>query len=256
MSAINLQCKIDEWYLARIYSNLDSVTDGFRGLVDKYRVIYLKPLRYLLGIFLSVVLLSVLSNIFLFPKTLNNLLVFVTLLGIVITVMWTRRSYSQFKDKVNNLVNHPDTEEVNLYTITNDGILINYFNIEDYNFFIKWEHIKRIYVVEMGLEPIYKNGVLQVEEMKEELEREFSEAKELLSNFDYKESIKQKDMYSLKLKTIHSEDILLPLPPSWEDVGVTDKFVNFVRKEVEGEFTVEEKENVDLLERFMGQKIT
>lgn len=179
-----------------------------------------------------------------------------TLLGIVITVMWTRRSYSQFKDKVNNLVNHPDTEEVNLYTITNDGILINYFNIEDYNFFIKWEHIKRIYVVEMGLEPIYKNGVLQVEEMKEELEREFSEAKELLSNFDYKESIKQKDMYSLKLKTIHSEDILLPLPPSWEDVGVTDKFVNFVRKEVEGEFTVEEKENVDLLERFMGQKIT
>src|SRR5690625_3244030 len=229
MNLINLQCPIKEWYLARIYSNIADVGGGIDSIKERYKSMYMKPVYFLIGIFVSIIFFSVLSSNFSFINKIRGIVIFLILIGLVWGVVWLRRDYQKYREKIENLVVHPSSDEITLYSITNDGIFINYYNIENHGFFILWDNIKSIRVVNMELEPIYKDNKLQVEKMEEKLEIEFDKAKKMVADFNYEKKIRYDDKYSLRVETKQSEVVFLPIPPSWEESNLSDKFIKFVR---------------------------
>lgn len=233
MDIVNLKCKAKEWHLARIYSNLDKYGDGEEHIKKEYRNIYKRPLYFLLGVFSSIILFSLLSGWFPFISQMRTLLIMLIVVGAIYGFIWLVRDYKKYQEETKDITSHPD-DDVTLYTLTSDGLYINYYNHPNHNYLIHWNDMKHVHVVTTELEPIYENDMLQTEAMKNLLKTEFSKAKQRVADFDYGEKIKQDGIFSLRIETKQEEIVFLPIPPSWEDQGVSDSFIEFVQKEVTG----------------------
>lgn len=253
---LNLGCSKKEWYLAKTYSNLERIGNGLEGLKAKYRNMYMRPVYFILGLLGLIALLSMLSGAFSFIERMSGVFVFLTFVGLVFGVVWLKRDYEKYRQKIDELLLPPKEEELVLYTLSDEGIYINFYNIADHQYFIRWEDISDVRVTNMGIEPIYKDGELQTEKMKESLKKRFEEAKSIVGDFDYELKLVQEDMYSLRITTKQAEVVLLPIPPSWEmgEGQIADRFIKYVEKAVTGAFTEEEKSK-SVVNRFLEMKI-
>lgn len=216
---------VKDWYLARIYSNIEKVGGGSQAIRTKYRYMIMKPVYFLIGLFSSVVVFSLLANAISFIGKISSFLSVIIFLGIIYGFYWLKRDYEKYKEKIKNIVNHPKDEKVVLYGVSNDGVLINFYNLEEHHFFIRFNDIKDVRVVKMELEPIYKDNVIQLEEMEKYLKTEFSKVKKMVPDFDYEEKIKHDDKFSVRIETKQQEVVYLPLPPSWKQIKLDDIFV-------------------------------
>lgn len=254
---LNLQCTKKEWYLAKSYSNLDRIGNGLSELKQKYKHLYMKPVYLIGGLLGLTVVLAISSNIFSFIDKASGVFVFLIFLGLIVGAIWLRHDYNEYKNKLNDILKPPENDDVILYTLSNDGIMINFYNVLDHQYIIHWEDISNVRVVNMSIEPIYKEGELQLEEMQEKLNQKFEEAKSVVADFDYEAKLTHDDMYSLRIMTKNSVVVLLPIPPSWEnnETQIADKFIKFIEKEVNGDFTAEEKQTQSIVDRFMNLQV-
>lgn len=249
---LKLQCTKKNWYLARIYSNLEKVALGLETIKLGFRHLYMNSVYFILGVIASMIVLSLLSSFLSFPDRVNTFLFILIIVALVYGFVWFRRDYAKYKEKIESLLQPPDEEVLTLYMLSDDGLYMNYYNIpQHHHYFIRWEDMKAVRIVNMALEPIYKNGKLQLEEMQERLERAFEEVKSLVPDFDYKPNVSHKDMFSLRIETKQSDIIYLPIPPEWEhEFNIADRLFAFIEKEIKGDFTEEEKRKKGVVERF------
>lgn len=252
MSMINLQCPVDEWYLARIYLKLaqDIEEKDLVLLKNENQKKISLPIYFLTGTFLLMIFIAVLSNNIETINKYNSHLLIIFILSFATGITWLYREFKGFKTE--SLVNHPEPDkEVTLYSITKEGILINYFNADQYTLFLPFEGIQYVAVRKMAMEPLTEEG-LGKKDIEKMLNKKFKEVQKIIPDFRFEKRIEHDDIYSISIKTKENDNIILPIPPTWETSKLSDKFIGFIRKEVEEGFTDDEKENRSLLDRFMN----
>lgn len=252
MNLINLQCPAEEWYLARIYTNIgkdDISTETFK---EAYKKKFTTPVYFITIIFSLMILLSILSSKVSFISKHNSRLLVLIGLLLIVGIVWMFREFREYKKEVSDLINHPSLDnEVTLYSVTKEAILINYFNNEEYKFILPYENIQFVSVKEMTIEPIWNEQKNTKESIEESLKKEFEQVKEEIPDFPYDELLKHEDKHSVNIKTKQGGNILLPIPPTWERSGLADKFIKFLQDEIVDVFlNGGKKEDLDLVDSF------
>lgn len=250
MEKIRLQCPVDEWYLTRIYSEIGYADSKINELQKQRLKRLIKPTLMILFSFMVNGILSLFDHDIGLGGKVGFFIGFLLTVTMIIGVVWFFKELKGYGKFTSTFLKHPErNKEIDLYEISKDGMKANFYNVDEYKYYFKWEDVNWGEVEEMQIRKRYTDNRLDKGKMLARLRAGFKEVREVIPDFPYEERLVHPDKRSLVFSMKNGRYNILPIPPTWDESGLADELIGFVQKRLGDDF-LEEQENIDLLEVF------
>lgn len=253
METTSFTCSINEWYLAKIYMELEQVSGKSETIKRSRKKGVLLPAGIVLSTFLLGMLWLQGNN-----WSMHSFVFYIIFIFFLIGVGWLVIAMREYRKIDEELLNPPSSiqnKEILLYEVSDEGIKVNFYNNKEYVCFFKWEDFQSAIVEKMQIKPIYHSSSdssgMNKGQMKRKLNARYRKTIRRLSDFPYEKQLVHDDKRSISFLHRNSNQYnILPIPPSWERNGETERFFDLIRQKMGHRF-LEEGEAWDLLETYL-----
>lgn len=229
-------CTASEWYFVRVFMRIEEGSGPMDALLRKQTKKGFTSLKLFLLAVIMIVLTGILQVLPDFPIKLGlsyflGVVIFGCMIAAIITLKKAGSSYEKF---VASLTMEPTTgeEEIVLYETTDEGIYINYFNqtMREQMLFIRWESIQEITLGEMKYMYTESDSQsMKAERFKGNIRKKFKQAEKQLGHFPYEAKLTYHNVQAVFLKMGNHRYSELPIPPSWDENGESERFIEELR---------------------------
>lgn len=158
------------------------------------------------------------------------------------------------KDYKYILMNQPKLihEDISLYEITDEGIMVNHYNDKTYTISIPWDSINYASIDKMRHKHLKtKNGQKDINGTKRRLTTEMSNIKNVFPDFKYDEvRVVQEDKRMILCHSSNNQVNQLPIPSSWERNGNAEKFIEVIKSHLDGRY-LDHQDKIDLVDEYL-----